>query len=204
MSVRHSTCRSFSKLTLAALRSYRLFPVSCGFCSSERAARQDEPRKSSCFRPTPSSTHDWIGPPNPLSNLRPIVYRVPEDESDLEKQLRKLRQETEDWNQNFWTKQNISFSQEKEVFIVSQLKTKGLTLRDENGRRRALSSEEMALFYKSFLDRNRSRHADYNKEWYRRNFSITLLMARVALSGVWRTVVDRQQEKKKKRSSPTT
>ncbi|CAG5866925.1 unnamed protein product [Menidia menidia] len=87
---------------------------------------------------------------------------------------------------------------EKEAFIISQLKAKGLTLRDEKGRRRALDSEEMAVFYKSFLDKNRVRHANYNKEWYRRNFTITLLMARVALRSLWKTV------SKKKNGSPAT
>ncbi|XP_017262967.1 cytochrome c oxidase assembly factor 8 [Kryptolebias marmoratus] len=195
MSLRVSACG----LTLTALRSHRLFPASCRFCS-----QQDKPLKSSVFRPEPSATHDWIGPPNPLSNLRPIVYRVSEDESDLERRLRRLRQDTEDWNHDFWTEQNISFSKEKEAFIVSQLKAKGLTLRDEDGRRRALGSEDMALFYKSFLDKNRSRHLNYNREWYRRNLSITLLMARVALSGAWRTPTDRRQQQKKKKNSPTT
>lgn len=60
--------------------------------------------------PAASSTHEWIGPPNPLSNLRPIVYRIPENETELEKRLRHLRQETEDWNHEFWTEQNITFS----------------------------------------------------------------------------------------------
>ncbi|KAK5618014.1 hypothetical protein CRENBAI_023504 [Crenichthys baileyi] len=156
---------------------------------------------TSTLRPEPSSTHDWIGPPNPLSNLRPIVYGISENESDLEKQLRKLRQETENWNHNFWTKQNISFSKEKDAFITSQLKAKGLTVRGEDGRRRSLSSEEMAIFYKSFLDENRLRHANYNKEWYRRNFTITLLMAQVALNSLWRTVTKKRCKKKK--STPT-
>jgi hypothetical protein len=31
------------------------------------------------------------------------------------------------------------------------------------GRKHTLGSEEMALFYKSFLDTNRTRHANYNK-----------------------------------------
>uniref|UniRef100_A0A3Q0T0Z0 Cytochrome c oxidase assembly factor 8 n=1 Tax=Amphilophus citrinellus TaxID=61819 RepID=A0A3Q0T0Z0_AMPCI len=150
----------------------------------------------SAYRPEPSSTHDWVGPPNPLSNLRPIVYHIPENETELEKRLRNLRQETEDWNHNFWAKQNITFSKEKEAFIISQLKAKGLTLRDEDGRRRSLSSEEMAMFYKNFLDKNRLRHANYNKEWYRRNFTITLLMARVTLNSVWRTVSERHSSKK--------
>uniref|UniRef100_I3K3F7 Cytochrome c oxidase assembly factor 8 n=1 Tax=Oreochromis niloticus TaxID=8128 RepID=I3K3F7_ORENI len=142
------------------------------------------------------STHDWVGPPNPLSNLRPIIYHIPDNETELEKRLRNLRQETEDWNHNFWAKQNITFSKEKEAFIISQLKAKGLTLRDEDGRRRSLSSEEMATFYKNFLDKNRVRHANYNKEWYRRNFTITLLMARVTLNSMWRTVTERQSSKK--------
>lgn len=64
----------------------------------------------SALRPEAGSTHDWIGPPNPLSNLRPIVYHVPEKETGLEKRLRHLRQDTEDWNQDFWADQNITFS----------------------------------------------------------------------------------------------
>ncbi|XP_059209368.1 cytochrome c oxidase assembly factor 8 [Centropristis striata] len=171
-------------------------------CSSKLATQQDKTPKRSAIRPAASSTHDWIGPPNLLSNLRPIVYRIPENESELEKRLRHLRQETEDWNHTFWTKQNISFSKEKEDYIVSQLKAKGLTVRDEQGRRRSLNSEEMAVFYKSFLDTNRIRHANYNKEWYRRNFTITLLMAQVALRNMWRTVSERYSSKKN--SSPPT
>ncbi|XP_076604315.1 cytochrome c oxidase assembly factor 8 [Chaetodon auriga] len=183
------TWRLLSPSTLhAALRSRRPSAGDRRHCSSKLATQQDKTPKRSLFRPAPSSTHDWIGPPNPLSNLRPIVYRVPESETELEKRLRQLRQETEDWNHEFWTKQNITFSKEKHAFIVSHLSAKGLTVRDEQGRRRSLSSEEMAVFYKSFLDKNRKRHANYNKEWYRRNFTITLLMARVALSNVWRTV----------------
>ncbi|KAM9354753.1 cytochrome c oxidase assembly factor 8 [Pholidichthys leucotaenia] len=170
--------------------------------SSTQAAKHDEAPQRSVVRPEPSSTHDWVGPPNPLSNLRPIIYHIPENETELEKRLRNLRQETEDWNHNFWTNQNINFTKEKEAFIISQLKRKGLTLRDEDGRRQSLSSEEMAVFYKSFLDKNRTRHANYNKEWYRRNFTITFLMARVALNSMWRTVIERYSSKKD--SPPTT
>ncbi|XP_038130274.1 cytochrome c oxidase assembly factor 8 [Cyprinodon tularosa] len=185
-----ATWRSFSWFP------HRMLAANCRLFSSE----QKNITKVSPLRPEPSPAHDWIGPPNPLSNLRPIVYRVIENESDVEKQLRKLRQETEDWNNDFWTKQNVSFSKEKDAFIISQLKAKGLSLRGEDGRRRTLSSEDMAVFYKSFLDRNRIRHANYNKEWYRRNFTITLLMAKVAFSTFWRNVVENQ---KKKKGTPT-
>ncbi|XP_070698747.1 cytochrome c oxidase assembly factor 8 [Pempheris klunzingeri] len=169
--------------------------TSSRLCSSEQKSQKDKTVKRSPFRPAASSTHDWIGPPNPLSNLRPIIYRIPENESELEKRLRHLRQETEDWNHDFWSKQNVTFSKEKDAFIMSQLNSKSLTLHDEQGRRRALSSEEMAVFYKSFLDRNRVRHANYNNEWYRRNFTITFLMARIALNDLWRTVANRLSSK---------
>ncbi|XP_023268775.1 apoptogenic protein 1, mitochondrial [Seriola lalandi dorsalis] len=195
------TWRRFGPVALhAPLRPHSLSAASSRLCSSKQATQQDKTPKRSAFRPAADSTHDWIGPPNPLSNLRPIVYHVPENESELEKRLRHLRQETEDWNHDFWTKQNITFSKEKDDYITSHFKAKGLTVRDEQGRRRPLSSEEMAVFYKSFLDKNRTRHANYNKEWYRRNFTITLLMARVALNNMWRTVT----HSSKKSSTPTT
>ncbi|XP_061599597.1 cytochrome c oxidase assembly factor 8 [Cololabis saira] len=170
--------------------------------SSRAAAKHSEPPQNSPFSPAASSKYDWMGPPHPLSNLRPIIYHIPEDESELDQRLRKLRQDTEDWNHDFWAKQNISFNKEKEAFIISQLTAKGLTLRDKDGRRRTLDTDEMAVFYKNFLDKNRIRHANYNKDWYRRNFTITLLMARVALNGIWRTVMDRLSRKKP--GTPTT
>ncbi|KAK2852734.1 hypothetical protein Q7C36_007935 [Tachysurus vachellii] len=152
------------------------------------------------FIPAPASKYDWIGPPDKLSNLRPIIYHIPENETTLERKLRHLRQDTEDWNHDFWTRQNITFSKEKEEYIQSQLKAKGLTERDENGRKRNLNSEEMATFYKHFLDKNYEKHAAYNKEWYQRNFTITTLMARVTLHNFWSTVIGRARSK----SKPTT
>ncbi|XP_034418782.1 cytochrome c oxidase assembly factor 8 [Cyclopterus lumpus] len=176
--------------------AFRYTALNVRKCSSNLATQHHQKPKRSPSRPAASETHDWVGPPNRLSNMRPVVYRVPQKESELEGRLRRLRQDTEDWNHDFWTRQNISFSQEKEMFISSQLSVKGLTERNENGRRRTLNSEEMSVFYKSFLDTNRTRHADYNKEWYRRNFTITLLMARVALKNTWRTFTERCNRKK--------
>lgn len=182
-------------LLRASVRRVAVFPFAnsrlCSSTAPNTATKRttDEPQaKTSIQRPAPSATHDWIGPTSHLSNLRPVVYRVPERESELETRLRTLRQETEDWNHDFWAKQNITFSKEKESFIASQLSAKGLSRRDEQGRRRSLDTEEMAMFYKNFLDRNRTRHANYNKEWYRRNFTITFLMARVTLQNLWKSL----------------
>lgn len=161
-------------------------PCSSTTPTTPTTKKEKKKAKTSIQRPAPSPAHDWIGPPNAVSNLRPIVYRVPERESELEKRLRTLRQDTEDWNHDFWTKQNTTFSKNKESFIAAKLSAKGLSRRDEQGRRRTLDTEEMAVFYKSFLDENRTRHANYNKEWYRRNFTITFLMARVAFHNMWK------------------
>ncbi|NP_001291149.1 apoptogenic protein 1, mitochondrial [Esox lucius] len=160
-------------------------------CCSNQPNKRDHSFKRSPFVPPADSKHDWIGPPHRLSNLRPIIYQIPENETELEKQLRILRQETEDWNHAFWTNQNITFNKSKEAFILSQLKEKGMTEKDEKGRKRSLHSEEMAVFYKHFLDENCIRHNNYNKEWYRRNFTITLLMGRVAFHKLWRMFAEK-------------
>lgn len=66
--------------------------------------------KVSRFCPPRQSCHDWIGPPDKYSNLRPVHFHIPENESPLEQRLRELRQETQEWNQQFWAKQNLSFN----------------------------------------------------------------------------------------------
>ncbi|XP_012892457.1 PREDICTED: apoptogenic protein 1, mitochondrial, partial [Dipodomys ordii] len=83
------------------------------------------------FCPPRKSCHDWIGPPDKYSNLRPVHFYVPENESPVEQKLRELRQETQEWNQQFWANQNLTFSKEKEEFIRSRLKTKGPGLKTD-------------------------------------------------------------------------
>uniref|UniRef100_A0A8C1IWQ4 Cytochrome c oxidase assembly factor 8 n=1 Tax=Cyprinus carpio TaxID=7962 RepID=A0A8C1IWQ4_CYPCA len=169
--------------------SYLIFRSLC--CRGHRQSASRPPKhvpRRTGFSPAAASKCDWIGPPDRLSNLRPIIYHIPENETPLERTLRHLRQDTEDWSHEFWTNQNFTFSKEKEEHVRSQLSSKGLSERDDDGRKRTLSSEEMAVFYKHFLDKNMTRHASYNREWYGRNFTITLLMARVALHNTWRTL----------------
>ncbi|KAG8449293.1 hypothetical protein GDO86_016088 [Hymenochirus boettgeri] len=98
------------------------------------------------------------------SNLRPICYFIPKHESVLERKLRELRQDTQDWNQRFWANQNLTFTKDKEEFIISKLKSLGLGERDEEGRKRTLNAEEMADFYKDFLAKNFEKHSQYNRE----------------------------------------
>ncbi|XP_054142820.1 cytochrome c oxidase assembly factor 8 isoform X1 [Melozone crissalis] len=133
------------------------------------------------FRPPPHSHSDWIGPPDKHSNLRPVIFYVPPEESALERRLREARQEAQASNQRFWARHNRAFRQEKEEFIYSRLKAKGLEMRDESGQKATLSAEEMADFYKDFLSKNFKKHLQYNRDWYKHNFRITFLMGQVAV-----------------------
>ncbi|XP_041070744.1 cytochrome c oxidase assembly factor 8 isoform X1 [Carcharodon carcharias] len=158
----------------------------CCQISNSDADPSENSAEISNFQPPANSHHDWVGPPDKFSNLRPIKFYSLKNESKLEQQLRKLRIETQNWNQKFWSNQNITFNQEKEKFIHSRLKAKGIGLRDEEGRKNTLSAEEMADFYKEFLDINYKKHVNYNKEWYKHNFTITWLMGRAVLQSAWR------------------
>ncbi|XP_059859840.1 cytochrome c oxidase assembly factor 8 isoform X1 [Delphinus delphis] len=127
---------------MAALRPPRRFLLplcrafSGGGCQPvpERGGerRDAAPSRVSRFCPPRKSCHDWIGPPDKYSNLRPVHFYIPENESPLEQKLRELRQETQEWNQQFWANQNLTFLKEKEKFIDSRLKAKGLELTAES------------------------------------------------------------------------
>lgn len=54
---------------------------------------------------------DWIGPPDSTSNMRPIKFYIAKDETKAEKHFRILREETQNWNQEFWAKHNRNFTQ---------------------------------------------------------------------------------------------
>ncbi|XP_013053690.3 cytochrome c oxidase assembly factor 8 [Anser cygnoides] len=168
---------------MAAARAGRALRAggSCCRCSSSGGGAERPGGAGPAFRPPAHSRHDWIGPPDRLSNLRPVIFHVPQDESALERRLREARQDTQAWNQQFWAQQNASFQQEKEEFIYSRLKAKGLAVRDETGQKATLNAEEMADFYKDFLSKNFRKHMRYNRDWYKRNFTITFLMGQVAL-----------------------
>ncbi|XP_062950692.1 cytochrome c oxidase assembly factor 8-like [Cynocephalus volans] len=155
-------------------------------CSLSRLSGFCPPRKS-CL--------DWIGPPDKYSNLRPVHFYIPENETPLEQKLRELRQETQEWNQQFWANQNLTFREEKEEFIHSRLKAKGLAPRTESVQKATLNAEEMADFYKEFLSNNFQKHMYYNTNWYKHSFAITFFMGKVALERIWNKLRLKQKKK---------
>ncbi|XP_017760858.1 PREDICTED: apoptogenic protein 1, mitochondrial [Eufriesea mexicana] len=115
---------------------------------------------------------DLIGPPDPISNLRPIIFAKSENESELEKRYRKAREDTQTWNQNFWTKHNNNFMKEREQFQET-LKAEGKT---------SITADDMSVFYKHFLDKNWQMHLNYNTLWYKKNIKLLFLEIRVRIS----------------------
>ncbi|XP_029767961.1 apoptogenic protein 1, mitochondrial isoform X2 [Terrapene carolina triunguis] len=110
----------------------RCFSGAGGGAGLLAAERGHEPEsRASRFCPPAHSCNDWIGPPDRQSNLRPIVFHIPKNESSLGRRLREFRQETQVWNQQFWASQNVSFRKGKEEFVYSRLKAKGLEMKDE-------------------------------------------------------------------------
>ncbi|XP_053983588.1 cytochrome c oxidase assembly factor 8 [Hylaeus volcanicus] len=108
---------------------------------------------------------DIIGPPDPISNLRPIKFSIPWNETNLEKKYREAREDTQLWNQNFWVKHNTSFIKERKQF-QENLKAQGKT---------SITADDMSVFYKHFLDKNWKNHFNYNIAWYKRNIKLLFL-----------------------------
>ncbi|KAL4706321.1 hypothetical protein ACJJTC_004930 [Scirpophaga incertulas] len=141
--------------------------------SSLITLRQIQTTASKCAEiPNPKKiTSDMIGPPDPVSNLRKIIFKQPSNETQLEKQYRKLRSEIQNWNHDFWTQHNSRFFQEREEYLKRNL---------PEGKQN-LTADEMSVFYKAFLDKNWTSHIAYNKEWYRKNFTLLLLSLQIKL-----------------------
>lgn len=122
--------------------------------------------------PTPTTHCDLIGPPDPVSNLRPIIFAISENESRLERIYREAREDTQTWNQRFWTKHNSRFVKERTQF-QENLKRQGKT---------SITADDMSVFYKEFLDKNWHTHFNYNVDWYRRNIKLLFLELGVRIS----------------------
>ncbi|XP_060070902.1 COA8 family protein CBG23705, mitochondrial-like [Ylistrum balloti] len=135
---------------------------------SESIQSDDTPKKSPCLVKEEDMKNDWIGPPDPVSNLRPVKFHISKEDSSLAQSYRTQRQETQDWNQAFWSEHNTKFYEMKEEFVRQRLEEK----MKEGSDSETLSAEEMSVFYKQFLDNNYKLHKTYNRDWYWRNFSL--------------------------------
>ncbi|KAI0705813.1 hypothetical protein BC835DRAFT_1403653 [Cytidiella melzeri] len=128
---------------------------------------------------------DLVGPPDPISNLRPVVYDdappLPPTEVRHPYSLREFRgdtreyqwkiqrQELDAFNHAFWTDSNTRFTAAKQAFLSSLPESC-----TEEDKEHALSD-----FYKSWLVQEEPRQKEYTANWQRRNRMNVLLGARL-------------------------
>ena len=137
------------------------------------------------------SKYDLIGPPHKISNLRQFRYYIPKDESKLEYDYRMLRERVFEFNNDYWTQQNLKFLESKKIFIqqnkmrqnyLDQLNKNNLARKSSSSTSQILESDLlMNDFYKQFLNENYQNHYEYNKKWLKLNFQLLWMATRVNL-----------------------
>ncbi|GFT73081.1 apoptogenic protein 1, mitochondrial [Nephila pilipes] len=118
----------------------------------------------------------WVGPPHPVSNLRLKIFPNSSGQSEEEKDFYMQCRKTQEWNHQYWEAHNKDFQESRKLFIEQVSKDKNLS-KDE-----VADSEEMARFYETFLKKNHSKHSTYNWNWYKKNFELLYLAAKVNFS----------------------
>lgn len=132
----------------------------------------------------PSGRCDMIGPVDKISNLRLYKYYIPEDEAKCEYDYRRLRQEVFEYNNQYWTQQNLKFIEAKKKFLENlKMEQKYLNYNNKSSSLDAnepeLNSKQMNEFYKIFLNENYYSHYEYNKTWFKYNLSLIIPAIRV-------------------------
>lgn len=90
-------------------------------------------------------------------------YPVPSDESAEDRALREQRERVDAFNQNFWVSNNNMFNKAKAEYEDK--------IRAQNGGE-AVTTEELSIFYKDFLDKAYERQMNYNRQWWIENVGL--------------------------------
>lgn len=114
-----------------------------------------------------------VSKPQSGSRLRFVNIIKPSDETEEERSYRLKYESLQDWNNRYWSQNNKLFDHEKDKFIESQNLTK-------DGQ--ALSHDQLAGFYRTFLERNRRKHVAYNRIWYKNHVALLVSSIRAKLS----------------------
>ncbi|KAJ7273734.1 hypothetical protein B0H12DRAFT_508682 [Mycena haematopus] len=134
---------------------------------------------------------DRVGPPHPISNMRPMIYDDdapastsrayhpyslhefdPEPTSPYKLQWKLQRQQLDEFHHSFWLESNTRFERSKEE-ALSRLPSTATALDKE----RTLSE-----FYRQWLEQEHPTTDAYTEEWRQRNMASLTLAARVAYS----------------------
>lgn len=172
-------------MNLCRLIQNRNYTLCLKYLSSEANASKSSQTKK-------QSHHDLIGPADKISNLRQIKFYIPPDETPLEREYRQMRERILEFNQRYWTEQNVSFIESRREFNeklrnkkrvdekFAQLDHSYTTrAKDANTSENLNDSLEMNEFYKQFLNENYHKHYKYNRLWFKMNLSLLWPATRV-------------------------
>lgn len=110
------------------------------------------------------SEHRIVSKPQILSRLRHVNIVERPDETEEEKVYRTHYDNLQDWNNRYWAENNKLFTRCKADYIKSNF---GDIAEEE-----ALSHDQLAPFYREFLELNREKHVRYNTTWYRSHLAL--------------------------------
>lgn len=99
--------------------------------------------------------------PQTSSRLRYVSIIERSNETAEEKTYRRQNERLQEWNDKYWAENNKTFTQERDDYI-----------RRNFGDGEALSHDQLADFYRDFLERNHIKHISYNRAWYRYHLSL--------------------------------
>ncbi|KAF8274890.1 hypothetical protein EI94DRAFT_1775386, partial [Lactarius quietus] len=135
-------------------------------------------------------TSDHVAPPDPVSNIRPILYDDPapvnseplrhpyslnefRDDTDadtLKYQWKLQRRQLDAFNDNFWRDSNTRFEVAKAA-AMSGLPSHATAQQRE---------ERLGKFYRNWVLQEATRQLEYNAEWRRRSLEEITLSLRVS------------------------
>ncbi|KAJ1666129.1 hypothetical protein IW140_001844 [Coemansia sp. RSA 1813] len=102
-----------------------------------------------------------VGPPHPVSNIRPIKFYIPSDETSIERKYRELREHAVTKDHEFWLDNNTRFEQGKAEFERHATVTKG-----------ACTLDDLSEYFRQYQVDSFGRHLEYNRYVWRRNLAM--------------------------------
>ncbi|KAJ2453784.1 hypothetical protein EV183_001981 [Coemansia sp. RSA 2336] len=99
-----------------------------------------------------------VGAPDPISNIRPVKFFVPLDETPQELAYRQLRESATQKDHEFWLDNNQRFEHGRVEFERQVVEAKG-----------QCTIDDLSEYYKRYQEESYRRHLEYNRYVWRRS-----------------------------------
>ncbi|KAJ1938286.1 hypothetical protein FBU59_004486 [Linderina macrospora] len=118
------------------------------------------------------------------SNIRPIKFYIPSDETPQEQVYRELRESACKRDHEFWADNNTRFESGKAEFEQEMVRKTG-----------ACTLDDLSIYYKQYQVESYERHLKYNRYLWRRNLAMVGPGIRATEKKESKEGVDRRKEK---------